>query len=546
MKESSRQKKGALRDKILFPFIITDLLIVLLSVAIIIPVISGVLKNTLKQKGLYIAESVALHSLEYVLTENQLELIKVLREEQELHKEISYLLITDLKGKVICHSFKGGLPMGLEKANSLGSHQKNNIILLDTGKYFVYDIAVPLTVQGVLLGSLRVGVFNESIPRILSKIIFMLIALISLAIFIKILASYWFTLAAMEPVKKLQRATEAMMCGDLSVRVRINSKDELEELGNAFNATLEKLEQILVSKDELSREVVERKRAENAALAVNAKLEQNVEELAEAYAKLKESQKELLQSAKFGAIGQLASSVAHEVRNPLAIIMQSIEYLDCKVAPEDKEIIQMAKHNIQRADTIVATLLDFAKEKGLNVVPVDINSIIEDSLILTHYSNREGKIGIVKELGKDLPQVLVDRQKMKQVLVNVNLNALQAMPNGGTLFLRTYLAEFKRLQAGGENKNGDQPLPVKKAVIIEIEDEGAGISEENLKNVFRPFFTTKEETMGVGLGLSVAKNIVAMHNGLIEIKSRLNQGTKVIITLTVKEAPNGKEEDIDC
>ncbi|MBU4418760.1 MAG: HAMP domain-containing protein, partial [Candidatus Omnitrophica bacterium] len=347
MKESPRQKKGALQDKILFPFIIIDLLIVLLSIAIIVPVISGVLKNTLKQKGLYIAESVALRSLEYVLTENQLELIKVLREEQEVDKEISYLLITDLKGKVICHSFKKGLPTGLEKANALGSHQKNKIILLDTGKYFVYDIAVPLTVQGVLLGSLRVGVFNESIPRSLSKIIFMLIALISLAIFIKILVSFWFTLAAMEPVKKLQRATEAMMSGDLSVRVRINSKDELEELGDAFNATLEKLEQTLVSKDELSREVVERKRAENAALAVNEKLEQNIGELAEAYTKLKESQEELLQSAKFGAIGQLASSVAHEVRNPLAIIMQSIEYLDCKVAPEDKEIIQMAKNNIQ-------------------------------------------------------------------------------------------------------------------------------------------------------------------------------------------------------
>ncbi|MBU4419313.1 MAG: hypothetical protein KJ594_05490, partial [Candidatus Omnitrophica bacterium] len=172
--------------------------------------------------------------------------------------------------------------------------------------------------------------------------------------------------------------------------------------------------------------------------------------------------------------------------------------------------------------------------KELNVVPVDINSIIEDAVILTHYSNREGKIEIVKELGKDLPQVLVDRQKIEQVLVNVNLNALQAMPKGGTLFLRTYLAEFNRLQAGGENKNGDPLLPVKKAVIIEIEDEGVGISEENLKNVFRPFFTTKEEAMGVGLGLSVAKDVIAMHNGQIEIKSKLNQGTKVIITLVVE------------
>lgn len=534
MKESPRKKKGKLRDKILFPFIIIDLLVILLSVVIIIPVISGVLKNTLKQKGLYIAESAALHSLEYVLTEDHLELIKLLREEQELHKEISYLLITDLKGKVICHSFKEGLPVALEKANALGPHQKSNIILLDTGKYSVYDIAVPLTAQGVLLGSLRAGVFNKSITGILSKIIFMLIVLIILAILIKISVSFWFTAAAMESIKKLQRATQAMMSGDLSVRVQISSGDELEDFGDAFNATLEELEHTLVSKNELSKEVVERKRAEIATLAANEKLEQNVRELAMAYSKLKESQEELLQSAKFGAIGQLASSVAHEVRNPLAIILQSIEYLDCKVALEDKEIIQMAKHNIQRANTIVATLLDFAKIKKLNVVPVDINSIIEDSVILTHYSNLKDEVRVVKELSRNLPQALVDRQKIEQVLVNVNLNAIQAMPKGGTLFLRTYLAEFNRLQAGAENKNGNPPLPVKKAVIIEIEDEGVGISEENLKNIFRPFFTTKEETLGVGLGLSVAKDIVAMHNGQIEIKSQLNQGTKVIITLPVE------------
>lgn len=274
------------------------------------------------------------------------------------------------------------------------------------------------------------------------------------------------------------------------------------------------------------------------------KLEQSVQELALAYSRLKESQEEVLQAAKFGAIGQLASSVAHEVRNPLAIIMQAIEYLENKIALEDKDIIQVAKNNIKRANTIVSTLLDFSKAKKLNIMLEDINSIVEDSIILTRYTNLKDRVKVFKELSEDLPKVLVDRQKMEQVLVNLNLNAIQAMPKGGNLFLRTYLTEFSRMQEAPENKLNHSPLLARKAVTIEIEDQGVGISEENMKNLFRPFFTTKGEMLGVGLGLSVAKDIVTMHNGQIEIKSKVNQGTKVIITLGVeKEGGDGKEKD---
>jgi len=264
------------------------------------------------------------------------------------------------------------------------------------------------------------------------------------------------------------------------------------------------------------------------------RLEQNVQELAGAYSKLKESQEELLQAAKFGAIGQLASSVAHEVRNPLAIVMQSIDYLESRISDEDKEIIQVAKNNIKRANTIVSTLLDFSKVKKLNIMPEDINSIVNDSLVLTRYSNLKDRVKIVKELAEDLPRVLVDRQKIEQVLVNLNLNAIQAMPHGGNLYLRTYLTKFNRLSEESASRPAGSSLSIQKSVTIEVEDEGTGISEENLKNLFRPFFTTKGETLGVGLGLSVARDIIAMHNGQIEIKSKVNQGTKVIVTLGVE------------
>jgi signal transduction histidine kinase len=209
--------------------------------------------------------------------------------------------------------------------------------------------------------------------------------------------------------------------------------------------------------------------------------------------------------------------------------MQSIEYLGNKVSAEHQEIIQLATNNIKRANSIVGTLLDFSKAKELNMEPEDINLILNDALVLTRYSNVKDKVKVVKEFGRDLPKVLVDRQKMEQVFVNIFLNAMQAMSGEGNIFVRTYLVEFNNLPE--EAKGAINDPVIKQAVIIEIQDEGVGIPEENMKNVFRPFFTTKGAMMGIGLGLSVVKDIITMHEGYIEIKSQLNKGTKVIVTL---------------
>ncbi|MDD5129449.1 MAG: CHASE4 domain-containing protein [Candidatus Omnitrophica bacterium] len=261
------------------------------------------------------------------------------------------------------------------------------------------------------------------------------------------------------------------------------------------------------------------------------KLEQSVQELADAYSKLKESQEEVIQAEKFGAIGQLASSVAHEVRNPLAIIMQSIEYLGNRVPAEHRDIIEVAANSIRRANTIVGTLLDFSKAKKLSMGLEDVNSILEDALTLTNYSNLKNQIQVVKELGSELPKVSVDRQKIEQVFVNIILNAMQSMPGAGHLFVRSYLIKFNNLKEEIKNKIQGPALSMGNFLTIEVEDEGVGIPEENLQNIFRPFFTTKGAMTGIGLGLSVVKDIIALHNGYVGIESRVNKGTKVTIVL---------------
>jgi len=276
---------------------------------------------------------------------------------------------------------------------------------------------------------------------------------------------------------------------------------------------------------------IERARAE--AESIRAR------ELEIAYSKLKEMQQIVIQAEKLNAVGQLASGIAHEVKNPLAIIMQSVEYLLDKIPPEQQEIFKMIKENIKRADKIVRALVDFSRVTEISIVAQEINPILEVCLILMQHELKGEKIKIVKELGENLPDVLIDKNKIEQVFINILMNAIQAMPSGGTLCVRSYLIEFEKAGFGIGRRESDSFKVGERAVVVEIEDTGVGVSQENMEKVFDPFFTTKGPKEGAGLGLSVSKNIITMHKGIIEIKNNPVAGARVRIILKIKEPLNG-------
>ncbi|MFH1767716.1 MAG: PAS domain S-box protein [Candidatus Omnitrophota bacterium] len=269
----------------------------------------------------------------------------------------------------------------------------------------------------------------------------------------------------------------------------------------------------------IQRDITERKQAE--------------EKLKAAYLKLKEAQEQLIQAEKLKAVGELASGIAHEVKNPLGILIQGVNYLE-KSLPLDEDGVQvcdMMKTNIKRADDIVRALVDFSRASDLDIKREGINSILESSLVLIQHRIKLDNVRIVKELGDNLPNVLVDKGKMEQVFINILLNAFHAMPAAGTLYLRSYLRELKHPGRKIGNRKEDFFTIGDTAVIVEIEDTGTGIPEEYLKKIFDPFFTTKKAGEGSGLGLSVTMNIINMHKALLDINSREAQGTKVTITL---------------
>lgn len=275
-----------------------------------------------------------------------------------------------------------------------------------------------------------------------------------------------------------------------------------------------------------------------AELEIEAAARKKAEEaLREVYTKLKETQDQLIQAEKLNAIGQLASGVAHEVRNPLGIILQGVNYLESRLSAKEGDILETLttlKDSVNRADNIVNSLLDFSKVSNLDFKAEDIGPVLETSLTLVKTRIGVKNIDTMIEIKKGLPKVLADKNRLEQVFINILLNAAQAMPGGGKLAIRSFDKKLEQVGNGVGRRARDNFQLGERAVIVEIEDTGIGIPEENLKRIFDPFFTTKGQK-DVGLGLYVTRNIVNMHRGLIYAESKPGQGTKMTVILKIAE-----------
>ncbi len=265
---------------------------------------------------------------------------------------------------------------------------------------------------------------------------------------------------------------------------------------------------------------VERKRAE--------------EELKAAYNRLKETQAQLIQVEKMTVIGGLASGIAHEVKNPLATILYGVEFLDTKLTVSDPQIqltLKSIREATQKANDIIKDLLDFASLSKLTIIPESINTVIEHSLhFTTHQCDRNG-IRVEKFFASNLPDIPIDKNRIEQVIVDLIINAILAMPQGGLITIRTLTKKFEMTDIEGYIDEGRRFRPGDDVVIIDIEDTGPGIETKNLPKVFDPFFTTRRAAGGVGLGLSIAKTIINNHEGIIFLSNHARGGTRARLIL---------------
>jgi two-component system NtrC family sensor kinase len=225
----------------------------------------------------------------------------------------------------------------------------------------------------------------------------------------------------------------------------------------------------------------------------------------------------LLQAAKLAAVGEMAAGIAHELNNPLTTVTGFTE-LVLDELPADasyRDELEMVQREARRATDVVRRLLDFSRQGERTRTRADLNEIVEDVIALTQHLIHTSGVQLMANLGGELPWVSVDRNQMKQVLLNLIHNALQAMPDGGSLSLST------------EARVRDN----RSWVIISVRDTGAGISAQDRERIFEPFFTTKSDKGGTGLGLSVTYGIVTDHDGMIDVESETGKGSTFTVWL---------------
>lgn len=410
---------------------------------------------------------------------------EVVRRNRDL---IRYVIVADTSGKVQYSNRWELLGKPFPRAlgpDAIGKESLTQILRTKDGER-ILEVRTTLNISTKFWGSLAAGFSLRPVEQAVATIgkrvgIMALILMLGNSI---LTALYVETL--IRPILALNDRMKRAARGDLSVRADERRNDEVGELASAFNRMMDELEEAK------ERDAVR--------------------------------QSQLAHTEKMAAVGTLAAGVAHEVNNPLAGILACSENLEASLDdPEEvREYMKLIRDGLQRIERTIQNLLDFSRTREITLEPTSINHNILHVLEMTSYQLKRNKIESRLELSPDVPLVLVDHFQIEQLFLNLILNAIQAMPHGGTLTIRTAVAD-------GE-------------LMAEVVDDGVGIPVEIRERIFDPFFTTREVGEGTGLGLAVSDTIVRAHGGSIEVESEEGKGSvfRVRLPLTNEVVQRGR------
>ncbi len=317
------------------------------------------------------------------------------------------------------------------------------------------------------------------------------------------------------PLRDIETGARRLSTGNLDQPIPVRSTDEFGKLAGSFNTMTDALRN---------------SRAEQRDLAHT--LEQKVENRTQ---ELHRAQAETMRGEKLASVGLLASGVAHELNNPLTGILTFSHLVRQKMPDKspDAEDMDLVIRETKRCAAIIKRLLDFAREKQPEKKFTDINQVIEDTVRIVERPAHLRDIGIATELDRTLPPIWIDADQIKQVVMNMLVNAQHAVEEKGSITIST-----RRTARQPAAAPSAEPVPM---VAITIADTGCGIPEKNLQRIFDPFFTSKEVGKGTGLGLSVSHGIIEGHSGLIEVQSKVGEGSTFSVFLPLTAPPGGPE-----
>lgn len=330
--------------------------------------------------------------------------------------------------------------------------------------------------EGQIVGVLYVGLLQAPFVHQKRVITGVFLALVGVATLFSFGLLFFLTSWVLSPIRQIVAMSAKVIAGDLKARVAIRPSGEMGMLCQAINRMADALAE----------------REEKLKIA---------------------TRQQIGRSEQLASVGRLAAGVAHEINNPLTGVLTYACMLRDKknMDPQDREDLNVIIHETTRVARIVRGLLDFARERPVRKAPMDLNEVVRHTILLLGNQEAFQNIVVVDDLADHLPRVNGDSNQLEQVLLNLALNACEAMPQGGTLALATSAEDGK--------------------VVVRVTDTGHGIKPDHLDQIFEPFFTTKPVGKGTGLGLSVSYGIVRQHNGSLEVESEEGKGSTFTVTL---------------
>jgi len=447
--------------------------------------------------------------------------------------------IAERSGVVVYGSNPRGSPWShripeLERAAQLGVESISFPAAGDPRWLFFPDrlvIDAPVIRNTKVLGAIRLETSLDDVRDTLwqsQKLIFLFIVLDVLVLVA--FGTYIFSKLVVKPVGELVRTAEVFQEGDRLPEPKAGEQDELGTLSRALNRMLERL-------------------AEN-----KEELRQHIASLEQANLELKRVQQEVIFSEKLATVGRLAAGIAHEIGNPIGIVLGFLELLRRQDLSEEErqDLLSRMGSEVQRIHQILRQLLDLTRPASVERRPIAVNDVIRETLTVLDHQLKQQGVEVDLDLSAQPDVVYANGDQLRQVFLNLVVNAADAMgatgerPRGGQLQVSTKTALRESLARRVERKpvrrSTDPPSAdfshlrwargeATRWLEISFADTGVGISEENLERVFDPFFTTKEPGKGTGLGLSVSVQIIEAMGGRMEISSRLGEGTTVTLLL---------------
>ncbi|MBI5778829.1 MAG: cache domain-containing protein [Planctomycetes bacterium] len=341
-------------------------------------------------------------------------------------------------------------------------------------------------IEGRIIGILYVGILEAKFVDIKNETLWLFISITVIGVLVALLIGYLLSASITSPIRHLVNAAGKIAGGDFNQEVEVESRDEIGELSKTFNVMIEAIKE----RDE----------------------------------KLKaETQAALIQMEKMSSLGQMAAGVAHEINNPLSGVLTYAQLMlkniraGKAIPPEEleKKLSTMEKET-ERCTRIIKSLLEFSRQSRPSIRPIDLAKSIDNALIMLTHQAELSNVKIVKQYSS-IPQIAADPDQLQQVFTNIILNAIHAMTKGGTLTISTVSDKQKNF------------------IGVRFQDTGSGITPENLKKLFTPFFTTKEKGVGIGLGLAVCYGIIQRHDGDIKVESEYGKGTTFTVWLKEKQ-----------